>query len=285
MLNTLFKGLRSEPPTAAWVAAAILSAATLCTPNAALAGVMQTDRIERVVDGDTVILSTIGRARLIGVNTPETVSPAQRQRGEPPQCYGPEASAQTKKLLPAGTAVGVEYDVDPTDRFGRTLIYLYRGDDFINADLVRDGYARAKAYKPNIRYKSTFDGLEAEAKAKGKGLWGSCSSGTSSATASTSKGFGEAAADKPAAKPQGPAKTPAERKQREEASAALAASKAASSALVNPGDAVNCSDFATYAEAKAWFDKYYPAFGDVAKLDGDGDGVPCNALQKKASSS
>jgi hypothetical protein len=46
----------------------------------------------------------------------------------------------------------------------------------------------------------------------------------------------------------------------------------------NPGDTKNCSDFATYAEAKAWFDTYFPFYGDVAKLDGNGDGRPCESL-------
>ena len=46
----------------------------------------------------------------------------------------------------------------------------------------------------------------------------------------------------------------------------------------NPGNTKNCSDFATYAEAKVWFDTYYPYYGDVAGLDGDGDGEPCESL-------
>jgi hypothetical protein len=46
----------------------------------------------------------------------------------------------------------------------------------------------------------------------------------------------------------------------------------------NPGDTKNCSDFATYAQAKAWFDTYFPYYGDVAKLDQDGDGIPCEGL-------
>jgi len=49
----------------------------------------------------------------------------------------------------------------------------------------------------------------------------------------------------------------------------------------NPGNTRNCSGatgFSTYAEAKAWFDTYFPYYGDVAKLDGDGDGEPCESL-------
>jgi len=46
----------------------------------------------------------------------------------------------------------------------------------------------------------------------------------------------------------------------------------------NPGDARDCSDFATQAEAQAWFDVYYPLYGDVAHLDYDNDRVPCETL-------
>jgi hypothetical protein len=46
----------------------------------------------------------------------------------------------------------------------------------------------------------------------------------------------------------------------------------------NPGDSKNCGDFANYAEAKAWFDKYEPYYGDVARLDRDGDLIPCESL-------
>lgn len=46
----------------------------------------------------------------------------------------------------------------------------------------------------------------------------------------------------------------------------------------NPGDTKNCSDFATQAEAQAWHDLYFPFYGDVANLDGDGDGIACESL-------
>jgi len=51
--------------------------------------------------------------------------------------------------------------------------------------------------------------------------------------------------------------------------------------FVDPGDIKNCSDFATYGEAKEWFDSYFEAFGDVARLDGDNDGEPCESLPGK----
>jgi endonuclease YncB( thermonuclease family) len=73
-----------EPPLLSRAAQAllapVLAACIALAPDSAAAFV--NDRVERVVDGDTVVLRDIGKARLIGIDTPETVSPAQRQ------CFG-----------------------------------------------------------------------------------------------------------------------------------------------------------------------------------------------------
>lgn len=46
----------------------------------------------------------------------------------------------------------------------------------------------------------------------------------------------------------------------------------------NPGDTKNCTDFNNQREAQAWFNYYYPYYGDVAKLDGNNDGRACESL-------
>eukprot|EP00435_Cladocopium_sp_Y103_P038833 s3211_g10.t1 len=135
------------------------------------------DEIVKVIDGDTVNLKFAGRCRLIGINTPETVAPRQKE-GAPPDCYGPEASAVTKSLLPPGTKVKVELDVEPVDKYGRQLAYLYRSSDqlFLNAELVKQGAAKRYKVAPNVKYDAKFVELEKDAKAAGKGLWGACAS-------------------------------------------------------------------------------------------------------------
>ena len=85
------------------------------------AGAVETDQgvVQRVVDGDTVDVSVGGtttRIRLLNVDTPETVDP-----NRPVQCLGPEATEFLKSVLPAGTAVRLEYDEERIDRFDRTL--------------------------------------------------------------------------------------------------------------------------------------------------------------------
>lgn len=57
-----------------------------------------------------------------------------------------------------------------------------------------------------------------------------------------------------------------------------ASDKSSSNKLDNPGDVKNCPDFKDYKEAKAWYDKYFPLYGDVARLDGDKNGIPCESL-------
>jgi micrococcal nuclease len=132
----------------------------------------------RVVDGDTVIVALAaggsaagGPVRLIGIDTPETVAP-----NRPVECYGPEASARLKSLLPPGTAVRLWRDVEPRDRYGRLLAYVQRRRDglFVNADQVTAGAAIAKAFPPNTAYRADLEAAEARARTAGLGLWGQC---------------------------------------------------------------------------------------------------------------
>jgi micrococcal nuclease len=196
------------------------------------------DQIERVVDGDTVIAKSAGRLRMIGMNTPETVSSRQTEQGAPPDCYGPEASAYTKKLLPAGTSVRLETDQESRDKYGRNLVYIFRSSDniFINGELVKQGYARQRTYGKNIKYDGLLRGYEQEAQTARRGLWNKCMAKDS--TAKNNLSIQQS----------------------------------------NPGDIKNCKDFEDYREAKAWYDTYSQLYGDVARLDGDGDGVPCESL-------
>ncbi len=96
------------------------------TPTIGVRATIDTS-IVRVVDGDTVVATVGGRSdrvRLIGVDTPETVSPSK-----PVQCYGPQASTHLKELLPKGTAVRLVTDVETHDVYGRLLAYVYRQRD------------------------------------------------------------------------------------------------------------------------------------------------------------
>ena len=123
-------------------------------------------RVERVVDGDTVVLEGGDKVRLIGINTPETVDPRR-----PVQWYGKEASARAKALL-SGKRVRMEQDVEKKDRYGRTLGYLRLEDGtFVNLRMVEEGYAFAYPYPPNVKYEALFRDAEARAREGRRGLW------------------------------------------------------------------------------------------------------------------
>ncbi len=131
--------------------------------------------VDRVVDGDTVVVDIDGQretVRLIGIDTPETVKP-----NSPVECFGPEASAATKALLPEGTPVRLERDVEARDDYDRLLVYLHRSIDglFVNLELVRTGYATLLTFPPNVAHVDDFVAAAETARAEGLGLWSGCS--------------------------------------------------------------------------------------------------------------
>jgi micrococcal nuclease len=129
--------------------------------------------VTRIVDGDTIHVDLGGTdetVRYIGIDTPESVKP-----GTPVQCFAKQASERNRQLL-AGTDVKLVFDVERRDRYGRLLAYVYRADDgtFVNAALVRDGYARPLTVPPNVRYADRFVQLAREARRAERGLWRAC---------------------------------------------------------------------------------------------------------------
>ncbi len=141
-------------------------AATVADPSMAT--------VVEVVDGDTVRLRfgpIVETARLLGIDTPESVHPTL-----PEQCFGAEATAELRRLLPPGTEVAVFRDTDGRDHYGRLLLHLRRTDDGlpVNLHLVENGFAAAAFYEPNHHDRSRFLDAERTAKAGGLGLWAVC---------------------------------------------------------------------------------------------------------------
>ncbi len=126
--------------------------------------------VARVVDGDTVELTSGDRVRYIGIDTPETVDPRK-----PVQCFGKEASKQNKELV-EGKEVTLVADVEDRDKYDRFLRYVYQGDVFVNLELVRQGYAYAYPYPPDVAHEAEFHAAQEEARTKHLGLWGGCTS-------------------------------------------------------------------------------------------------------------
>jgi micrococcal nuclease len=124
--------------------------------------------VKRVVDGDTVELAGLGKARIIGVDTPEVYGGVE--------CYGHEASEFTKRQLD-GARVRYTVGREERDRYGRLLVYLWLEDGrSFNALLVARGYAQPLTIPPDDDYAPVFVRLSRAARDAKRGLWspGAC---------------------------------------------------------------------------------------------------------------
>ena len=159
------------------LAAALLLAAGGCGSSEAGPNDEIEAAVSRIVDGDTIVADLGGReerVRYIGIDTPESVKPNSEV-----ECFGPEASRENERLLPSGTPIRLVIGAEPRDRYGRLLAYVYRRSQtdkelFVNADLVRRGFAKTIVFPPNTLHAGEFAQLRKAAHSERLGLWGSC---------------------------------------------------------------------------------------------------------------
>ena len=143
--------------------------------------------VTEVIDGDTIKVEGSRTVRFIGIDTPETKDPRKSV-----QCFGKEASNKAKELM-EGKKVILQKDVTETDIYKRLLRYVFLpldpdsiGPDkigigvddssllFVNDYMIREGFARALTYPPDVKYTEQFLEAQRQAKAEGRGLWGKC---------------------------------------------------------------------------------------------------------------
>lgn len=144
-------------------------------------GVLLEAHLERVIDGDTLLVTINGdeaRVRLIGIDTPESVNPDETKNND----YGQMASDHTKKLLKNIDTVYLEFDEQDTDIYDRLLAYVWLKNEkstgasdisqnMLNAKILSDGYAKDKVYEPNHKYAGVFSELCQKASNDKTGLW------------------------------------------------------------------------------------------------------------------
>ncbi len=138
-----------------------------------------------VVDGDTIAVQierTIEKVRLIGIDTPESRRndranlQAERSRRDVKTIIqmGKQAKEVFKGLLPKGTELRIEYDVQKRDKYGRLLAYVYTKDNtMINEEMLRLGYAQLLTIPPNVRYVERFRKALTKSRNDKRGLWAS----------------------------------------------------------------------------------------------------------------
>jgi micrococcal nuclease len=138
-----------------------------------------------VVDGDTIgvrIDRGLEKVRLIGIDTPESrkneraALQAERSHRDIKTImeFGRRAKDTLKGLLPKGTEVRIEYDVQKRDKYGRLLGYVYTADNaMVNEEMVARGYAQLLTMPPNVRYADRFKKALAKSQREKRGLWAS----------------------------------------------------------------------------------------------------------------
>ncbi|OGM60930.1 hypothetical protein A2955_03620 [Candidatus Woesebacteria bacterium RIFCSPLOWO2_01_FULL_37_19] len=207
--------------------------------------------VTKVIDGDTIVLENGKTLRYIGIDTPEI------SQGK--ECFANESTQKNKELV-LGKSVRLEKDVSETDRYGRLLRYVYvdppsqeataRQGIYVNEYLVREGFANAATYPPDVKYSELFRNAEKEARENNRGLWGSCKSEASNG--SKAPEVSKAADDKNTVDFSGEWQC--------------------------SSNSYNCTDFTTQSEAQSVFEACGGTSNDVHKLDRDGDGKVCESL-------
>ncbi len=140
-----------------FLAAAILFSLELLTPSQ---GSSQISFVQRVIDGDTVVIADGSRIRLIGIDAPEKGAP----------CF--EESKRALQKMVYGKAVELAFDDEKRDKYGRTLAYIFADGTFVNLSMVERGYALAFPFEPNLLHAEEFAAAEQLARSHGNGcLW------------------------------------------------------------------------------------------------------------------
>jgi endonuclease YncB( thermonuclease family) len=244
---------------------------------------LELDQVERILDANTIQLKKKGIVRLAIVRMPSTTGNFQF-----PDCFTFSPSYKIRQLIPKTTAVRVQTLSSASSNQQPPAVILIREGDsvVINRELVKTGFAKV-IKPPNMATKSnTFSSsiidtnelleLQKQAQSKGLGIFARCDA------ESIQRGDGGGISKLPIVEAQF---EPLERTMETvwtddggKRQLRTETSKDAAGPPANPGDVKGCSDFKTYEDALQWFERYEPYYGDVAKLDRDGDGVPCPGL-------
>lgn len=121
--------------------------------------------VRKIIDGDTIQLDTGETVKYLGIEAPKLNT---KEGG--PEFYARDAARYNKRLV-FMKKVRLEFDRDKKDPQGRLLAYVFVKNLFVNAELVKLGYARAAVRSPNIKYQETLARLEKKAIEEDRGLW------------------------------------------------------------------------------------------------------------------
>lgn len=122
--------------------------------------------VMRVIDGDTIEIDSGERVRYLMIDAPESTTTQE--------CWGVEAKQANRDLV-EGKTVGLRYDVECEDDYGRLLAYVELNNQSINRVMVERGHACVMHIPPNGEDQyDEYRSLEYAAEMLGKGLWAVC---------------------------------------------------------------------------------------------------------------
>jgi hypothetical protein len=238
------------------------------------------DEVVRVLDANTVKMQKSGLVTMALAKTPS----GYNKNDAFPDCMSKSPSSKIRKLLPKGTKVGIRF-VDEVGggsngRPREALVIVSRQNEeplLVNSELIRTGFA-----KPSARGKESSEILlpgisegmqhmQADAKERGLGMYTRCENAE---TISLEDQFEEMAYTVTTQYGDDGGKQ-----------VIVKRNDGVQEKPKNPGDTKGCSDFETYEESLRYYERYLPYYGDVARLDRDGDGIPCPGLPHTADQS
>ncbi len=244
-------------------------------------------QVVKAIDANTLEVLVAGlqlRVRMIDIEAPEPY--------KHPTCYSAEASAKATELLNAsGMHVVLERDVSETDRYGRLLRYVWLdrpGGVMLGEELIRGGFAVAKAFPPDIKYMDRLQAAQAQAQTANLGLWAACGGPGVPATPtphvtrtprpSATKVVRQAVTRTPTPSEESSA-TPVES---ETAQPGTTETMPSPTPTYDPqGARRNCADFATQEDAQAFYIVAGGPQRDPHGLDRDHNGLACESLPHK----
>ena len=235
------------------------------------------DTVKRVVDASTIQLEKGGYVSLATVRGAGSTY-------QLPECLTYAPSYKLRQLLPKGSAVhlinldgkGSKSSATPP----RVWIIREKDNLLVNEELVKTGFAFVrKGSKAPEEMMQDLIKEEQLAKDKGLGIYKSCTENEREGDKETMNGNSIPSANFVAEFE--PLDYTTEIEYGEDGGKSIVVFRKdapSSSPPKNPGDIKGCSDFQTYEESLAWYETYFSFYGDVSKLDRDGDGVPCPGL-------
>ena len=133
----------------------------LCSYGVLLGSVTADERVRvnRVYDGDTILLEDGRKVRYLGINSPEFQEPFYLK------------AKRSNESLVLGKEIRLEFDQERGDAYNRILAYVYAGDQMVNARLVKEGLAHVFLIGPSRKHSALLLQAQAEAKQNRVGIW------------------------------------------------------------------------------------------------------------------